>query len=135
MRPSAGWLEDCGVGDHLPQEVKVANAIPSSRWRTPLPRNLKHDVALPSRGCALALGVQPSLLAAMDAADGDPVGFVEVRDRLAVLVFVDFDDQPTRLPDRVEGQFNGMPSPRADVADGPRVALLALRGVPEQLGK
>jgi hypothetical protein len=28
-----------------------------------------------------------------------------------------------------------MPSPRADVADGPRVALLALRGVPEQLGK
>ncbi len=76
--------------------------------------------------------VEGALLAAMDAADGHPVRFVEERDRLIVLALSVLHHELALRPVAVDGQLDAAPV-SAGVAAQPVEAVLPLRDLTEIL--
>ena len=98
--PSWGGVEICGCNDHQPDAVCGNEPV--------------------STGV-----VEGSLGAAVDSADGQAIGFVEVGDRLVVLPFAVLDHQVGSRPVAVDGQSDA-PAGLPGIAEEPLELMLTL---------
>jgi hypothetical protein len=104
-----------------------------ARRRTPRPRNFNESEPGVASGGPLPGVVKAPLVAAMNPAHRQNIGFVEMWRRCGVLILINLNKQVPAAPIRVERQLHRAPRAGADVSDGPPKASLLLRWLIQQL--